>query len=78
VPTPWFDAGVALAHGDYSAAAETFAAMGAVANEAEARLLAARVGLAADLSSAIEFFRRVGARAYAREAEGLLAKSRSA
>jgi hypothetical protein len=46
--------------------------------EAEARLLAAKDGLDADLPAAIGFFRRVEASAYLAEAEGLLATTRSA
>jgi class 3 adenylate cyclase len=78
VPTPWRDGGIALARGEYARAAEIFAAMGAIPNEAEAALLGARAGVDADLSKAMEFFRDVGASAYLAEAESLLAKSRSA
>ncbi len=78
VPTPWLNAGIALARGDYGGAAATFASIGAVASEAEARLLGARAGLYVDLAGAIEFFRTVDASAYLREAESLLATSRSA
>jgi hypothetical protein len=52
--------------------------MGARAFEADALLVAAKEGLAADLSAAIEFFREAGASAYLDEAESLTAKSRSA
>ena len=52
--------------------------MGARPFEAEARLLAAKRGLDADLATAIEFFREVGASTYLAEAESLAAKSRSA
>jgi hypothetical protein len=52
--------------------------MGAVASEAEARLLGGREGMDVNLAAAIEFFRTVDATAYLREAESLLAKSRSA
>jgi class 3 adenylate cyclase/tetratricopeptide (TPR) repeat protein len=77
-PTPWLDAGLALGRGDPAAAAEIFAQMGARPFEAEARLLAARMGIDARLDDAIAFFRRVGATAYLAEAERLLATSRSA
>jgi tetratricopeptide (TPR) repeat protein len=77
-PTPWLEGGLALGRGDPLRAAEIFRAMGARPNEAEARLWAARKGLDADLPSAIAFFREVGATAYLREAETLLAKTRSA
>ena len=78
VSTPWLEATVALARGDYASAAETFMAMGAATCEAEARLLGAREGLDVDLAAAIEFFRTVDATAYLREAEDLFARSRSA
>jgi hypothetical protein len=77
-PTRWRDAGIALGRGDSLAAAEIFRSMGARPYEAEARLLAAREGLDADLELAVGFFREVGASAYLAEAESLLAKSRSA
>jgi class 3 adenylate cyclase/tetratricopeptide (TPR) repeat protein len=77
-PTPWRDGGLALGRGDPLAAATTFAELGAKPFEAEALLLAAKEGLDADLPAAIDFFRDVGASAYLDEAEGLLAKTRSA
>jgi hypothetical protein len=52
--------------------------MGAKPFEAEAHLLAAKDGLPADLPAATEFFREVGAVRWLREAEQLLATSRSA
>jgi hypothetical protein len=76
--TPWRDGGLALGRGEQLAAAAIFAEMGARPFEAEARLLAAKEGLDADLPAAIEFFRGVGASAYVDEAESLIAKSRSA
>jgi class 3 adenylate cyclase/tetratricopeptide (TPR) repeat protein len=77
-PTPWRDAGLAFSRGDPLEAAEILRRIGASAFEAEARLLAARAGLDAELPKAIEFFREVGASAYLAEAEDVLAKSRSA
>jgi hypothetical protein len=77
-PTPWLDAGLALRDGKPALAAEIFAEMGALPFEAEARLLAARRGEDAGLDAAIAFFRRVGASAFLREAESLLASRRSA
>jgi class 3 adenylate cyclase/tetratricopeptide (TPR) repeat protein len=77
-PTPWLDAGLALGQADPAAAAEIFAEMRALPFEAEARLLAAKNGLDADLPAAIEFFRKVEASAYLAEAEELLATTRSA
>jgi hypothetical protein len=59
-------------------AAAIFAELGARPLEAEAHLLAAKKGFDADLPAAIGFFREVGASAYLDEAEGLLAKTRSA
>jgi class 3 adenylate cyclase/tetratricopeptide (TPR) repeat protein len=77
-PTPWRDAGLALARGDARTAAEILGEMGATPFEAEVRLLAAQEGIDADLPVAIEFFREVAATSYLDEAESLLAKSRSA
>jgi tetratricopeptide (TPR) repeat protein len=77
-PTPWLEGGLALGRGDPLRAAEIFQGFGARPYEAEARLIAAREGLDADLPSAIAFFREVGATGYVREAEALLAKTRSA
>jgi class 3 adenylate cyclase/tetratricopeptide (TPR) repeat protein len=76
--TPWLESGLALGRGDPLRAAEILQGFGARPYEAEARLVAAREGLDADLPSAIAFFREVGATAYLREAETLLAKTRSA
>ncbi|MGH3080064.1 MAG: ATP-binding protein [Gaiellaceae bacterium] len=76
--TPWRDGAIALGTGDPLAAAAIFAEMGARSLEAEARLLAAKDGLDADLAVAIEFFREAGASRYLAEAEALLATSRSA
>jgi class 3 adenylate cyclase/tetratricopeptide (TPR) repeat protein len=77
-PTPWREGALAHARGDALAAAGIFQAMGARPFEAEARVLAAKAGLDADLPAAIAFFREVGASAYLAEAEALLATSRSA
>jgi tetratricopeptide (TPR) repeat protein len=77
-PTPWLDAGRAFAAGDAAAAAQIFREMGALPWEAEARLLAARAGADAGLDEAIAFFRRVAATTFLREAEELVAPSRSA
>jgi class 3 adenylate cyclase len=77
-PTPWREGGLALGRGDPLAAAAVFRQLGAGPFEAEARLVAAKEGLDADLPAAIEFFREVGASAYLDEAESLIAKSRSA
>jgi class 3 adenylate cyclase/tetratricopeptide (TPR) repeat protein len=77
-PTPWRDAGLALARGELQAAAEIFGRMGARPFEAETIVLAAKDGLDAELPRAIAFFREVRASTYLAEAESLLAKSRSA
>ena len=76
--TPWREGGLALGRGDAPAAAAIFGQMGARPLEAEAHLLAAKDGLPADLPAATEFFREVGAARWLREAEPLLARTRSA
>jgi class 3 adenylate cyclase/tetratricopeptide (TPR) repeat protein len=77
-PTPWRYAALALGSGETLTAAAIFAEMGARSLEAEARLLAAKDGLDADLPAATEFFREAGASRYLAEAEALIATSRSA
>jgi hypothetical protein len=83
VQTPWRAAAAAAARGDFAEAAEIYASMGARPDEADARLYAART-LAAQgqrsladehLRRALAFYREVGATAYLREAESLLAAS---
>jgi class 3 adenylate cyclase/tetratricopeptide (TPR) repeat protein len=69
---PWKVAGLAIAAGDFHAAAEVLGASGNVAEESYCRL---RSGTEADLRRAMDFYRSVGAAAYLREAEGLLAAS---
>jgi class 3 adenylate cyclase len=76
--TPWRDGGLALGRGDAPEAAAIFGQMGARPLEAEAHLLAAKEGLPADLPAATAFFREVGAASWLREAEPLLARTRSA
>ena len=81
VAARWLDAARAYLDGDPGSAAVVYAADGAQADEAEARLAAAGVllagGLAADaareLGAASAFWRRVGAGARLREADALLA-----
>ena len=79
--TKWRDAATALHARDFAAAAERFDAIGVPLWAARARLVAGE-RLAADgrraeadrqLGQAIEFFREIGASAYARRAESLLA-----
>ncbi|MBA3434610.1 MAG: AAA family ATPase, partial [Actinobacteria bacterium] len=80
-PTPWRDAALAIAHDDLIAAADTLAAIGSSAFEAHVRLRAAqrlsgegrRAEAAAQLTSALSFYRGVGASAAVREGETLLA-----
>ena len=81
--TPWFEAAVACASGDASGAATVYAGMGALPEEAYARLRAAeafvqdgrRAEADAELQQSLAFWRSVGAAAYVREGEALLAAS---
>jgi tetratricopeptide (TPR) repeat protein len=80
---PWARAGAAFATGDPVRAGEICAEMGAVTQEAYARLAAARMlvdeGRRAEadehLHRALAFYRSVGATRYVREGESLLAAS---
>ena len=72
---PWAVAGALYARGDYVAAAEQCAGMGAVAQEAYSRLAAARAGDLAQLEPALEFYRSVGANWYLRQGESLIPAS---
>jgi DNA-binding SARP family transcriptional activator len=80
VRTPWLQAGVAAAAGDFAGAADVYERIGARPDEAYARLKAAGTLLAqgrggeasAQLEPSFAFFRAVGATAYEREARGLL------
>jgi class 3 adenylate cyclase/tetratricopeptide (TPR) repeat protein len=77
----WLAAGLALAAGDAAAAAEKYAEIGCLPDEATARLFAARAALAAggraaaeaQLRQALETFRQLAATRYLREAEALMA-----
>jgi tetratricopeptide (TPR) repeat protein len=79
--TRWLEAALAYAAGDFSKAVDICSEIGASPEEAYARLAAAGAALAdggraeaeAQLAGALEFYRRVGAAAYSREAEALLA-----
>jgi hypothetical protein len=79
--TPWRDAALSIARGDLVAAADLFDSLGAAALEAPARLYAAArlnderrsAEAAAQLTRALDFYRRVGATAFIREGEALLA-----
>jgi class 3 adenylate cyclase/tetratricopeptide (TPR) repeat protein len=82
-PTPWLHAGVAEAFGRFEEAIRIYAEMGARADEARVRLAAAEAAAAEGrrgdaerhVALALEFYRSVGAVAYARRAESLLASS---
>jgi class 3 adenylate cyclase/tetratricopeptide (TPR) repeat protein len=79
--TPYTEAGIAAARGDYSGAADMYRALGARVGEAEARMRAAerlvaegrRAEADVQLHSALVFYRSVGAIRHIREAETLLA-----
>jgi class 3 adenylate cyclase/tetratricopeptide (TPR) repeat protein len=81
--TPWLKAALAYVSGDFRRAADVYAAMGAEPEAAYARLRAAaalvrdgkRAEADAELQSALAFWRSVGATAYVREGEALLAAS---
>jgi class 3 adenylate cyclase len=81
--SPWAEAGIAFALGDSARAADICAEMGAVTEEAFARLAAARQlaeqGRRAEadehLGRALAFYRSVGAKRYVQEGEALLAAS---
>jgi tetratricopeptide (TPR) repeat protein len=83
ITTRWLVAGRAQAGPDPAKAADLYAEMGALPDEADARLHAAhrlvgegRRGQAdAQLGRALAFYRRVRAARYARDAEALLAES---
>ena len=77
----WLDASRAVLEEAFERAAEIFAEIGSLPNEARARLRAGQKLLAErhaehsqnQLGRALAFYRQVGATAYAREAEQLLA-----
>ncbi len=79
--TPWAEAAVAIGSGELVRAAEILARIGARTLEADVWLRAARSAAAdgrhaeaaAQLASALAFYREVGASAYVREGEALLA-----
>jgi hypothetical protein len=80
-PTPWLQAAVAIARGGFDRAAELYAQIGSLPDEAFARLQAAKHLLAAGrrtegtahLQRVVAFYREVQASSYLREAEMLLA-----
>jgi class 3 adenylate cyclase/tetratricopeptide (TPR) repeat protein len=79
--TRWLEAALAMVRGDLGRAADLFQKVGAQPEEAYCRLTGAleRGGepTSDGVGSALAFYRRVGASAYAREAEALLAHRRS-
>jgi hypothetical protein len=78
--TPWIRAGMAIAEGDLSAAAEILAQIGSLSHEAYLRLLAAEQLLDAgrrgegeeQLRRALAFFRAVGGTRYLRRGDALM------
>jgi class 3 adenylate cyclase/tetratricopeptide (TPR) repeat protein len=83
VSTRWLDAARTYASGAFEEAADVYAEIGSVPDEAFARLRAAEALVAAgrrpeadaQLQQALAFYRSVGATAYIREAESLFAES---
>jgi hypothetical protein len=81
VESPWLDAAVLVAEGRAAEAAELYARIGAAPQEALARLAAAERHLAAgerargeqQIEQALEFFRRIEAHVFTRQASSLLA-----
>jgi class 3 adenylate cyclase/tetratricopeptide (TPR) repeat protein len=81
VRTPWRKAAAAYVSGDFQAAAAEYAPIGALPEEADARLRAAealvregrRSEADEELKRSLAFWRSVGADAYVREGEALLA-----
>jgi tetratricopeptide (TPR) repeat protein len=72
-PSPWLEAGKAIADGEFARAARFYAQPPAPAWEAYAHLRAAQVGdPEADLHRAIDVFREMNATAYLAEAEHLV------
>jgi DNA-binding SARP family transcriptional activator/class 3 adenylate cyclase len=83
VSTPWLEAAAALAGSDFQRAADQYAEIGSLPDEAFARLRAAEQLLATgqqaegntQLRRAVTFYRKARATAYVRQAEALLAAS---
>jgi hypothetical protein len=82
-PTPWQEAAAAIAAGRFEEAADRYAKIGSLPDEAYARLRAGEqllnAGRRADgnaqLQQALAFYRQVGATAYLHEADALVAAS---
>jgi hypothetical protein len=78
-PSPWLDAGTAVARGAFAEGADAYETMGARATEAWARLLAAEAsGDAGQAQRALEYFRSVRATPYVRRCEAVLGASTQA
>jgi class 3 adenylate cyclase/tetratricopeptide (TPR) repeat protein len=83
VKTPWVTAATAFVRGDFREAAEIYGGTGSLPDEALARLRAADELIAAgdrgagdeQLQQALAFYRSVGANAYLRQGEALLART---
>ena len=83
VRTPWVEAATAYASVDFSSAAEIYAKAGSLPDEALARLRSAELLIGGgnraegdrELQKALSFYRLVGAAAYLREGEALLART---
>ena len=71
-PSVWLDAAKAFTAGDYVGAADLYAEIGSLPDEADARL---RSGIDSQVLRALEFYRSVGATRYIREGEAMLAAS---
>jgi tetratricopeptide (TPR) repeat protein len=68
----WLSAAKVFVAGDYVAAADLYAKIGSLPDEADARL---RSGIEGEVQRALEFYRSVGATRYIREGEALLTAS---
>jgi class 3 adenylate cyclase len=83
MPTPWLQAATAIARGHLNRAADIYAAIGSLPDEAYLHLRAAEQQLStgraaearAQLQQALAFYRRVAATGYLRQADGLVAAS---
>ena len=83
IKTPWREAAAAYVSGEFERAAKLYGAIGALPEEADARLRAAEMLIRAgsrtkadeELKRSLDFWRAVGANAYVREGEALLAAS---
>jgi class 3 adenylate cyclase len=83
MPTPWLQAATAIARGHFSRAADIYAAIGSLPDEAYLHLRAAEQQLStgraaeakAQLQQALAFYRQVAAIGYLRQADELVAAS---